>query len=262
MAINKIKNEGLKMKKTTLSIFGILALTAGLCADVPYTFTPYTPAKASEVNANFQALSDKITTLEDNAIDGGTVCEKSPFKYTYSYISSNIGDTITVNNREYVIVAMPFIEYGTGDHYYVKYPVVKVNSSFSSKTLDTSTSISTNYVEPGNTCFTHTFAGYPARDYSTIYYNTSYNASMADPAETYTNYRISNTSYHTVQIKINQTEVNLQYYYLTDTIQDSLVNSGDVDMTDNIDWSKLGVDTALVDSVKMLMNYVEVVKIP
>jgi hypothetical protein len=256
-----IKNQGDKMRKATLSIFGILAMTIGLWATVPYTFTSNTPAKASEVNANFQSLSDKITTLEDNVsniVSGGSDssnCYASPYTYNYSYIPSNIGDTITLSSVEYIMVAMPFIEFSTGDHYYVKYPVKKQLSSLG---MMLSASIGTSYVNVGNECFLYTtFAGFPANNYLSYYNN--YSATMSDFAGA-NNYMISRSISSNVSVKINQTMLNL-IMYLTNNIQMTPLSSGDVDMRDDINWVEMYNDTSLVDDMKTLMNYIEIVKI-
>lgn len=258
-----IKNQGDKMRKATLSIFGILAMTIGLWATVPYTFTAKTPAKASEVNSNFQSLSDKITTLEDNVsniVSGGSDgsnCYAGAYTYNYSYVPSNIGDTITLSGEEYIMVAMPFIEFSTGDHYYVKYPAKKQLSSLG---MSLSASIGTSYVKAGTECFLYTFAGFPANNYPSIGYYNNYSATMSDFTGA-SNYMITRSTSSSISVKINQTMLNLMMY-LTNNIQVTPLSSGDVDMRDNINWEKMYNDTSLVDDVKTLMNYIEIVKIP
>ncbi len=97
MAIIKLTHKGLKMKKTTLSIVGILALTAGLFADVPYIFTPNTPAKASEVNANFQDLSDKLNQVGSGTpTDPGSSNNYDPYDGTYHVQAQVNGVDMTV----------------------------------------------------------------------------------------------------------------------------------------------------------------------
>ncbi len=268
MAIIKLTHKGLSMKKTTVSIFGIVAMTAGLWATVPYTFTPNTPAKASEVNANFQALSDKVSILESNVTTNSEAiekessdCWKSPYTYTYTYTPSSIGDTVMVGGKDYIMVAMPFIEHGTGDHYYVKYPKEK-QGYISSKTMSVYTTISTRYVKPGDSCFTHTFAGFPANDYTAIYYDNRYTAIMEDPADSRSTYRVNSSAGGGVSVKINQTILWFNVDGFQKKIQESQLSSGDVDMSDNLNWSDMANDISLVDNVKTLMNYVEIVKMP
>lgn len=267
MAINKNthKNKGYQMKKSTLGILGTIAMTAALYADVPYTFTPYTPAKASEVNANFKALSDQLIVLENNVSNvssnsGSSCSEKSPFSYIYTYTPSAISETVTVRGVEYIMVAMPFIEFGTGDHYYVKYPEEKLSYD-TRKNMSLSTSISTRYVQKGDTCYLYTFSGFPANDYTSIGYSNYYSALMEDPAGSSSSYRISRNAGGGASIKINQTVLYISMS-LSENIQNTPIASGDVDMSDNINWTDMSNDTTLVNDVKTLLNYVEIVKIP
>lgn len=253
------------MKKTTLSIIATLAMTTGLWAIVPYTFTPNTPAKASEVNANFKALSDKIVTLENNVTDivsggGDNICFESPHSYTYNYTPSSIGDTITVRGIEYIIVAMPFIEYGTEDHYFIQYPAEKQGSD-PSKNMSVYTYIYTNHAKADNECHPFTFSGFPASDYTKIRYGNNYRARMEDPADSGSTYGASKSASGSVSIKINQTHLSIStsiYEY----IQQTPIASGDVDMRDDLDWSKMGIDTTLINDVKTLMNHIKIEKLP
>jgi hypothetical protein len=111
------------MKKTTLSIFGILAMTVGLWATVPYTFTANTPAKASEVNSNFQSLSNKITTLEgdvSNIVSGGSNGDNyDPYDGTY-HVSAQVNGVdmtvITDYNYNYYKIETPTKEYININH--------------------------------------------------------------------------------------------------------------------------------------------------
>ncbi len=251
------------MKKITI-IIGIFTLTVGLFADVPYIFKANTPAKASEVNANFQALSTKITNVENVVGIGGddqgtsSGCDSSPFPYTYQYTPSQIGDTITVRGVEYIIVALPFIEHGTGEHFYIKKPVIK---TYSSNNIDLRIYLDTEFVNKGTSCYPSSFSGYPAQYSEGIRYGHNYQASIADPANNGSKFTINKSAYNSVRVKINQTTFGI-YVGLNQTVQDTSMTSGDVDLRDNINWSSLGVDTSLVNDLKTLFNYVEIVKIP
>jgi len=255
------------MKKLTMGLLGILTMSTTMWATVPYTFTPNTPAKASEVNENFKSLSDKLTTLENNVssnsaaiqADGGD-CDAPVFTYTYQYIPSDIGDTITVGGVDYIMVAMPFIEYGTGDHYYIKQPVKKLSYP-STDNINLNIYFSTNYVQQGVECYTETFSGFPAQGWDGIRYENSYGANITEPGTSSDALTTNARVYGSQTIKINQTNFAM-FIYLTKELQNTSLSSGDVDLRDNIDWSVLDIDTSLVDDLKTLMNYVEIVKIP
>lgn len=250
------------MKKAIPSILGLLVTTVGLWATVPYTFTPNTPAKASEVNSNFQSLSDKITTLEGNvsnistSIQGNSAdCNKNVFPYTYQYTPSDIGDIVTVRGVEYIIVALPFIEHATGDHYYIKKPVKKPTSNVS-----LFVSISTSYVQQGTECYTESFLGFPASANTSIRYSIGYSGRLSDPASSYDAFSITHNVGYNRTIKINQTILAISMG-LNEILQTPIITS-DADFTDDINWSAPVIDNSIVDDLKTLFNYIEIVKIP
>jgi hypothetical protein len=272
------------MKNITLIMVGILVMTVGLSANIPYTFQPNSSAKASEVNANFKALSnsitkkasevnanfkalsDSITKLENDSSSGRetscdkSVSDKSVFPYTYQYISSNIGDTITVGGIEYIIVALPFIEHATGDKYYLKRPIIKSRNN--NYNIDLRISLITGYVQQDDTCYSSTFSGFPANFHDGIYYRHHYGATIYDTTNSSSTFTISAEAGHWIAIKINQTVFTLWSNLESKKLQDTPLSTGDVDLRDNIDWLKMGVDLSLIDDVKTLMNYIKIIKIP
>ena len=93
-------------------------------ADIPNTFVSGGVAKAIEINENFTYLDNKIDSLENNAsiVTGYDFC---PNKHTVTYQKkvALVGDIITLGTIKYTVIAVPFKEFGTGDHYYLKIPV-------------------------------------------------------------------------------------------------------------------------------------------
>jgi hypothetical protein len=265
---NNIKGA-IVMKRTMISVMGTLVMGSVIAwAEVPYVFTPHTPAKASEVNANFKALSDKIVTLEqevansdgsDNGSGAGNNneenCWGAPFDYTYSYRASQIGDLISIGGKEYKIVAMPFVEFGTGDHYYIKYPI-QINKY--GEYISASASIYANYLKAGDSCFKDTLSGQKAN--ITTGYATTYSASMRDTSAG--SFMVTNNATIYATIKINQTQINVYIVDYINEVQNTALTAGDYDMRDNIEWSAMSVDNALVDNIKRAMDYVQIVKIP
>lgn len=180
-------------------------------------------------------------------------CGDTPFTYSYEYNTSNIGDTITVNQKKYTIVALPFIEYGTGDHYYIQFPSLS-NDADSSDVF----SISTSYrEETGNKCCCDTFSEYPSMMISRVIYSNSYGVSGGNLS---TNTQV----YLPFYIKINNTEVtgSLSSTYAYEIGTPSSISEGDNDLTDNLDWTQVDRKNALIESLKILMNHVKIVKIP
>ena len=257
------------MKYTTIKILGILGLASTLSlADVPHIFVPNTPAKASDVNANFKALSDKIVTIEQDMSNGGgsdngpgdTVnenCRGSPFDYTYSYHISQIGDEITIAGKKYKIVAMPFVEFGTGDHYYIKYPV-EINTY--GTYVSTSAAVTTTYLKTGTSCYKDVLSGQKAN--IDISYSRIYSASMGSSDSTSSgNFIIKNNAGIYANVKINQTQISIYFWDNVNDLQNTLITSGDFDMRDNINWDAVNADTTMVNNLKKMMDYVQIIKI-
>jgi len=249
-----------KLILTTLSVVCLSSISA-MATDIPYVFTPHTPAKASEVNANFQALLDKIDTLEQNAGNGsgssGNIdegCSFDSFEYTYHHISSNIGDTVTINGKEYIISAIPFVEYGTGERYYIKYPVLR--SMMYADMFSTTGVVSTSYVTSDAKCYKDTIAGYPAWKYTT--YSTTYSASLNGDSGSFT---ATVSAMINVTFKINKTALNVYIVDYTQPKQLGEISANDYDMRDNVNnWSDLDLNSTVIDGIKTLMNYVEIYK--
>ena len=180
-------------------------------------------------------------------------CGDSPFTYSYEYNASNIGDTITVNQKNYTIVVLPFVEYGTGDHYYIQFPSLS-NGTASSDVF----SIATFYRKgTDNKCYCDTFAEYPSMMSSSIIYSNGYSVSEGN---IYTNTQL----YLPFNIKINNTELTGDFSstFAYEIGTPSSIPEGDDDLTDNLDWTQVNHKNALIESLKILMNHVKIVKIP
>ena len=57
-------------KKFAVSALGLLFMTHSAISQevIPHLFTPSTPAKASEVNENFDVLNQRLTSLEQHSL--------------------------------------------------------------------------------------------------------------------------------------------------------------------------------------------------
>jgi len=104
---------------------------------VPNTFEDGTPAEASEVNANFDALADgvnaqdvKIQTLEEESISQEVRLqelegenEDPVHTFTYTKNDHEAGYEFQMAGVDYRLVDLPIYEYSTGDRYVVRYPL-------------------------------------------------------------------------------------------------------------------------------------------
>ncbi len=130
---NMDKDTSMNKKIVIGTLMGCLfGATVGYSAsviNVPHTFTAGTSIKASEVNANFVALSQRISDI--NIKSGVNFNRSSSFSEdNITPVSASIGTIVTSGSKSYIIKEIAAIEDPmTGKIYTVKYPVVKVGSS-------------------------------------------------------------------------------------------------------------------------------------
>ena len=126
------------MKRLSLFMVGFMLFGAiGVHAELPHTFSAGTPAKASEVNANFQNLDTRIKSLEANSDGSGSGNGGGSgdgdviyaHKFTYTYIASTPGQEITIGDQTYRIIRIP-VKTPDGKMYALTFP-----SATSSSTL-------------------------------------------------------------------------------------------------------------------------------
>ena len=193
----------------------------------------------------------------DKLKKGSVPCDVSPFNYTYEYIDSNIGDKIMVGDEEYTIVAIPFVEYKTGDHYYIKLPNRNKNNYSNFIRLNVYPLLNSDI-----SCYPDLFSGFPSDYGEGISYSTEYR--KFDPrsmgsTNPINKFYVEQIVTFSLNIKINQSKL-MFYYRLTKENQTEVMEEDDIDGRDNIDTSKVNINTGLVNNVKILLNYVEIKK--
>ncbi len=99
-----------------------LATSSSAIAAVPYTFSAGQPARASEVNANFKNLDDRVKAVESSSGGGGG---SSSVIYahalTYTPASATVGQEITIEGVKYRILRVP-VKTPDGKVYALTYP--------------------------------------------------------------------------------------------------------------------------------------------
>jgi len=253
--------KNIKVISITLGLIGILTYTY---ASVPNKFTPNTVVKSSEINENFDSLDGRIENLEKNTKDKDSSentsiweCNGNPFEYKYEYIANEIGDIITVGDKKYRIIAVPFEEFKSKKHFIVTYPVrIDENKAFR-------TSIYTSYVKKGDKCYPNKINGFPA-EFNNIGYSKSISVgSNYEHLQTtdYHNYlNIEGRSSSFVSIKINQTTLHV-YMSLSHELQKKDFSSNHVDFSKEVDWKNMESPDTLVENIKTLLNYVNIAEI-
>lgn len=188
-------------------------------------------------------------------------CHASPFSYSYKYIESNIGDKIIIGGIDNTIVAIPFVEHSTGDSYYIQFPQRDNDLDW--------IEINVDYEVSDVSCYPDIFSTFPV-SYGNLSYKTYYSRAnryisteLAEEGDKLrgTSFTISQKVDLDVRVKINKSIVNISSFYTFERVQRNFILDEDLDLTDNIDWLKVGVNTLLVDNLKQLLNHIKIVKV-
>jgi hypothetical protein len=172
---------------------------------------------------------------------------------SYNYVSSNPGDVINVNGKEYTIVRMPFVEFGSDKRFYVQFPqwINPVNFNFSLSTSHVTT-------EPTG-CINLEMAGervnvkLPTTAEDSRYISTTIRPKYG------TTVRSTLSSYATVSIRVGETKL---YVSLRSSVTEEDVktktgafDSTPFDFTDNFDESKQR-DASNTQAIDDLLDYI------
>ena len=258
--------------KRFMSLVSIL-ISSSVFADVPYTFTAGMPAKASEVNSNFETLNQNVNSALGKAnsntqsisdinsrvtsLEGAptnTECEASTNPHgaiSYSAKASTIGEQITAGGNNYRIIKVPFVEFSSGDQYTLQYPVMESDSSpgmfFSN--------FSTQHTNSDLDCINATISGLPTFIVD-VYESQGFLLNNTGSTSSSTL-----SLYASLTIKVNETSLNVTIS--ASQVQSSAqVNNGDYDFTDNLDADAMVDMPSLVSALDSLIDYITVTKEP
>ena len=254
MAIKTIKKTGEVKMKLRSKIFICLGLVTSISAEVPHSFTPDTIMNSREMNENFTSLDKRIKLLKDkknsHSNDSTVSCKynsecspKSNFKY--EYIDSTIGDEITIGTKKYKIIALPFEEFETKEHYYLKYPLE----------LSQTDDIVFYYTNKDISCYPDKIKEFPAK-FSIGEYRRDISV---DNKISESKISMDDILYDSLEIKVNKTEINISFFSKQNIIEED-TGSNQSDFRDEIDFTDLHNPKELMDNRKFL-NYIEVVKL-
>ena len=184
-------------------------------------------------------------------------CPSSPFKIVSGHIDSQIGDIVKIGNKRYKIHAFPFIDYETGDHYYLKVPVEI--SKYGKTTTSMYFYYQTEYVKGGSACYPYKLNGYPSSNNQIFYeeYFTFHKNRFNKQSEEGFSY-FNNVLFST-SVLVGKTNLT---FSLTMTGVSSTVHSKDADYSDDVEWSKLNAKLRLINNIRTWVKYIEIVKMP
>jgi len=227
-----------------------------LLAEVPHTFVSGEAAKASEVNENFTFLNNKVNSIENNSSVTGTSSNYIPDLHgiTYQKKSSSIGETITIENKDYIMTAIPFKEFGTGDKYYLKIPIDWANDTYGWWDF----SHARNGLMSDSELL---ISGFPTNlDYTTDMWGiTILKNTTTNKFKLTQKYQIN---LH-FSILVNKTKINIGTPYDYNNIQQEIdnIDSVDYDFTKSVDYDAFVHDDTLLQNIDDWIDYIEIIKI-
>jgi len=175
------------------------------------------------------------------------------FDYTYKHIQSKIGDKITIGDQKYTIVAIPFIEYQTGEHYYIKYP------EESRKDIVHTIGLHTSYASSDSSCYTNSISNFPAMYDGTpefAWYDVDF--TPKSPKLSIKKAIISTD----MKIKINKTVLHFTFFEVENIHTSPIENSSSMDARDSINWENVDINKKIfLDDRKRWLDYIEIAKI-
>lgn len=239
------------------------------CA-VPYTFTAGTPAKASEVNANFQNLDGRVKTLENKSSAGAGTGSDGDAIYahslTYAAAGSTIGQEFTIGGITYRIIRVP-VKTPNGKIYALTYPAELKAASSVPDGAASHYAASTISISHTQYPFTQTdvINGFPAaltvNDY--FYFSTSGKYSNSGGSYGYwdQSYWVTFYAQGQVRIDLNGSHVSIHYLLSETQKQQTGIDNSASDFT-SVDLSAVQDNLTMVGHLDQLIDYIKIEELP
>ncbi|CAA0079248.1 Uncharacterised protein [BD1-7 clade bacterium] len=261
-----LKSEYL-MSLVRITALSALLMAHASMADVPHTFTPNTPAKASEVNANFsaldatstenadniEALTESVNALKNTGCSTGKLIDHG-YDYTWQPKDAAPGFKPLANDDSVVIYKLPFKELETGKIYHITFPS-SYDPGYNADARITLYRTSTS-------CFGEfTISGFDAsvRDVEKWRISAHRSGTALVNVENY-----SHPAPRDVAIKINKTLLVISGIGTIDKEQTlkhvDYDPDTDFDLTDNIDLTDVTPSTNYEQQLDNLIDYIKIVE--
>lgn len=261
------------MMKTIIFATAGAVFSMNALAELPHTFKNGEVADADEVNANFKYLNDEIKKVADKPNE---YLSSAVHPYSRQPISANIGDIVEINSRKFIIVAVPFIDFGDGSRHAVKFPAPYCEQQHTTQTCELpnfhGVYLNTSHIKTplvGNI----TVSGHPATvvpsEGMSYRYQSTYDYSTQQRNHTFS-IEEQVTPGH-ISIQVGETRLSMgagMYYsqgspqYNSVKHQNMLLNTVDADFTDDINWDLIQQHKLDHQEIYRYLDYYEVIDLP
>lgn len=245
------------------------SLVAG-SASVPYVFSSGQKAKASEVNANFKSLDDRVKSLESTTGGGNSTTPNDPHAISYSYVSANAGYEFTLGDSKYRLIRAP-VKGPDGKLFFVTFPT-KLND-YSSTGTKTNTpyiqaSLSINHKDYSLSKENASIGSFPAYVYVNDSFSYSYGGENKDsPAAGYDygyweqKVEASQAVSGGAQIDLGDYQLYVSYYYTDMQMKKTGVANTVSDFT-SISLIPVNDNATIIGYIDTLIDYVKIERVP
>jgi len=171
-------------------------------------------------------------------------CLQSPLKFTYKYEEKRVGELIKMGKETYVMVKLPFVEFGSGKKYYIKMPVLADKNG-----QPLGAWVETQYMSSNAKCFHYRLSGYPSLN-NRLYYMINQDLWQGGGGT------VMNEVVFVTSILVHKTLLSIRLHLGSyKTVQNAPVNG---DFTVNAPWRVLKKKTTYIRDLKKLLNTIKI----
>tara|TARA_B110000211_G_C14024331_1_gene529088 strand:+ start:72 stop:845 length:774 start_codon:yes stop_codon:yes gene_type:complete len=253
------------MKLKLLKYLLIFPLPVNSLAEIPNTFTANTPAKAEEVNENFNYLYDEIEKLKnpESSSAGQYDCPTpaTDYPYNYNYKSAPLGTSIYVGDTEYKLTKFAVNDPINSDTYHITMPIIVSNQTSPTTTKYVSFSPSVSTVNNDFICKDSLMFGglflYNIKNGFNIVSSLRYTNDGDDDTSSYYDNRISKYLQYHATVAFGNSSTTIAISHPSKIEQEKLVNSGDYDFTDD----QMEFTPEFTQQIEELTNFLDHIRI-
>lgn len=243
----------------------LVAISSAAYAALPYTFQAGQPARASEVNANFKNLDDRIAALESAGAsgNGGGAQQTPPHQLTYTPVAAVAGDEFVVGGTTFRVIKVP-VKTPDGSIYAVTYPKAlsqyKPTSTTTQNYYRATLSIAhQKYVIQSNASIGGYAANLSVNDFWSYTYGGRYSQNASNTSGYWDNEAaVSQNASGNVSIDVGPSVIGLYFTATEEQLHTAGISASTSDYTNSVDLAPVNDSAALIAQVDKLVDYVKV----